>query len=186
MRKSDIPNIISALRVLLIFPTVWMLLNHEYQSALWLFALAGFSDALDGWLARKYSWKSHLGGWLDPLADKAMQISVYVSLAWLQLIPVWLLIAVIGRDLVIITGGLFYYYKFEKVDASPTMLSKLNTLLQILLVLIILVHHSLYTFPDSVLNGTIYTVFVITILSGLNYVFTWSSRAIRIRQGSND
>lgn len=186
MRKSDIPNIISALRVLLIFPTVWMLLKQDYQSALWLFAVAGLSDALDGYLARKYSWKSHLGGWLDPLADKAMQISVYVSLTWLQLIPAWLLIAVIARDLVIIAGGLIYYYKFEKIDASPSLISKLNTLLQITLVLVILVHHSLFAFPQWFVAASIYAVLIFTILSGWNYVLTWSSRAIRLRKGLHD
>ena len=186
MRKSDIPNTISALRVLLIFPIVWLLFKHEYQLALGLFALAGASDALDGYLARKYDWKSHLGGWLDPLADKAMQISVYVSLAWLGLIPAWLLFAVRGRDLIIIAGGLIYYYKFEKIDASPSLLSKLNTLLQILLVLIILVHHSLYAFPANFVDGFIYLVFGVTILSGLSYVLTWGIRAIQLRQGNHD
>ena len=183
MKKSDIPNAISFLRVLLIIPVVWYLLQQRYEIALVLFAVAGLSDALDGYLARKYDWKSHLGGWLDPLADKAMQVSVYLSLTWLQLIPLWLLAAVIVRDLLIVCGGFYYYYKVEKVNAAPSLISKLNTLMQILLVLVILVHKSLFEFPDYFINTIIYSVLATTILSGLDYILTWGIKAWKIKKG---
>lgn len=183
MKKSDIPNLISFLRLLLIIPVVWYLLAQRYEIALILFALAGLSDAVDGHLARKYNWSSHLGGWLDPLADKAMQVSVYVCLAWLQLIPWWLLSAVIIRDLLIVGGGVFYYYRVEKVNAAPSMISKLNTLMQIVLVIIVLLHMSIYPLPDNVIDTTIYLVFVTTVLSGLDYVFTWGIKAWHIKKG---
>lgn len=183
MKRSDIPNLISFLRVLLIIPVVWYLLHQRYEMALVLFAIAGLSDALDGYLARKYNWKSHLGGWLDPLADKAMQVSVYVCLTWLQLIPMWLLAAVIARDLLIVGGGLYYYYKVEKVNAAPSLISKLNTLMQILLVLIILLHKSIFEFPAFFIELSLFAVLATTVLSGLNYVLTWGNKAWKIKKG---
>lgn len=177
MNKSNIPNLISFVRLLLIIPVVWYLLQQRYEIALGLFIIAGLSDAVDGYLARKYHWGSHLGGWLDPLADKAMQVSVYICLTWLQLIPLWLLLAVIIRDLLIVSGGVFYYYRIEKVNAAPSLISKLNTFMQILLVVIILLHKSLYELPMSIVDMTIYAVLATTVLSGLDYVITWSIKA---------
>jgi cardiolipin synthase len=184
VKKSDIPNLISFLRLLLIIPVVWYLLEQRYEMALILFAIAGLSDAIDGYLARKYNWGSHLGGWLDPLADKAMQVSVYVCLTWLQLIPLWLLSAVIIRDLLIVGGGVFYYYRVERVNAAPSVISKLNTLMQIMLVIIVLVHMSVLTLPVNVIDATIYLVLITTILSGLDYVITWGTKAWHIKKGS--
>ncbi len=183
MRKSDIPNLISFVRLLLIIPVIWYLLQQRYEIALGLFMVAGLSDALDGYLARKFHWGSHLGGWLDPLADKAMQVSVYIGLTWLQLIPWWLLLAVILRDLLIVSGGLYYYYRIQKVNAAPSLISKVNTLMQILLVVIILFHKSLFELPAIVVESTIYAVLATTVLSGLDYVITWSRKAWQIKKG---
>jgi len=181
VKKSDIPNLISFIRVLLIVPVVWTMLQHRYDVALALFVVAGLSDALDGYLARKYHWGSHLGGWLDPLADKAMQVSAYITLTWLGWIPLWLLAAVIIRDLLIVSGGLFYYYQVERTNAAPTLISKINTLMQILLVIVILMHHSLFAFPPGVIDALFYIVLVTTVLSGLDYVLTWGRKAARIK-----
>ena len=183
MKKSDIPNLISFLRVLLIPPVVWYLLQGRYEWALILFIIAGFSDALDGYLARKYNWGSHLGGWLDPLADKAMQVSVYITLTVVGLIPVWLLAAVIIRDLLIVLGGLFYYFRVERVNAAPTVVSKLNTLMQILLVIVILFYKSNLGIAAWVIDYTIYAVLFTTVLSGLDYVVTWGRKAIKVKTG---
>ncbi len=183
MKKSDIPNVISLLRLLLIIPILWFLLRERYELALILFVIAGLSDALDGYLARKYHWGSHIGGWLDPLADKAMQVSVYIGLTWLQLIPVWLLLTVILRDLIIVAGGVYYYYAVEKVNAAPSFISKLNTLMQILLVIIFLLHKSLIPMPEIILDITIYSVLATTVLSGLDYVFTWGRKAWKVKRG---
>jgi len=182
VKKKDIPNLISFIRVLLIPPVVWFLLQEQYQYALILFIVAGLSDALDGYLARKYQWGSDLGGWLDPLADKAMQVSAYCTLTWLGLIPVWLLLTVILRDLLIVCGGFYYFYRVEKVSASPSWISKLNTLMQIVLVVTILVHKSVYEMEAVFLDAMIVTVFVTTVLSGLDYVYTWGKKAWLIKK----
>jgi len=185
VKKSDIPNLISFLRVLLIPPVVWYLLHERYEWALVLFMIAGFSDALDGYLARKYEWGSHLGGWLDPLADKAMQVSVYFTMTWVGLIPVWLLVAVILRDLLIVLGGLFYYFRVERVNASPTIISKLNTLMQILLVVVILFYKSNLGIAAWVIDYMIYAVLFTTVLSGLDYVVTWSRKMVQAKMDSH-
>ena len=106
MRASEIPNIISILRILLVIPVIWLLLTDDFPSALWLFAIAGVSDALDGFLAKRYGWQSELGSLLDPLADKILLVSCYVVLGWLLLLPAWLVATVILRDVMIVVGAI--------------------------------------------------------------------------------
>lgn len=167
---------------MLVIPVIWFLLEEAYLAALIVFAVAGASDGIDGYLARHYNWHSRLGGWLDPIADKIMQVSAYIMLAYLQLIPVWLLIAVIARDVIIVSGGFVYYFWVEKVSASPSWISKINTVLQILLVVILLIHKALFPLSEAVLDALIYTVLVFTVLSGLDYVVTWSMRAWKVKK----
>lgn len=90
MNRRDIPNIISVFRILLVLPVVWLLLQQQYTMALVLFAIAGVSDALDGFLAKHNGWESRLGTILDPLADKLLLVCSFLTLAWLGLIPFWL------------------------------------------------------------------------------------------------
>ncbi|WP_373508037.1 CDP-alcohol phosphatidyltransferase family protein, partial [Thiocapsa sp.] len=104
MQLRDLPNIISVLRLVAVAPVMYLLLRQEYGWALVLFAAAGASDGLDGYLAKRYDWRSRLGGILDPLADKALLVACFLILGWQGLVPVWLVIAVILRDLVIVTG----------------------------------------------------------------------------------
>lgn len=177
MRREDIPNLISILRILLSIPVVWMLLEQRFDIALILFAIAGVSDGLDGFLAKHYGWQSQLGGLLDPLADKVLLVSSYVSLALLGLIPVWLMLLVILRDLVIVTGALVYNFRIRELEAEPSLLSKFNTLAQILLVLAVVMDRGLIALPLALVQGLIWLVFFTTILSGVNYVWVWSHRA---------
>ena len=90
MNRSDIPNIISMLRIILVIPTVMLLLNERYGQALILFAVAGASDGLDGYIAKRYHYVSRLGTILDPLADKLLLVCTYLALGWLGLLPAWL------------------------------------------------------------------------------------------------
>jgi cardiolipin synthase len=182
MKARDIPNIITAFRILLVLPIVWLLLQQDFGTALVLFAVAGFSDAFDGYLARRFDWKTRLGGILDPLADKLLQICSYISLAWLGLIPVWLVVAVVVRDLVIVTGGVLYNNLFERFKAEPTIISKFNTLMQILLVLLVIFNAAFNTLPAIVINGLVYGVLATTVISGLDYVYTWGRRALMIHR----
>ncbi len=173
-----IPNLISGIRILLVFPVAWYLWHADFFMALILFIVAGLSDGLDGYLARRYQWTSSLGGWLDPVADKLMQVTTYVMLAWLGLIPLWLVMLILARDVMIVAGGLFYYYKIERIEARPSGISKLNTVFQILLVVLVLLD-SLYGFAPWVVGGMIWLVALTTLSSGVDYVVTWGMRAWR-------
>ena len=177
MKKEDIPNLISVLRIFLTIPVVWMLMEHRFDIALMLFAVAGISDGLDGFLAKHYGWQSRLGGLLDPLADKVLLVSCYLTLALLGLIPLLLMLLVILRDLIIVTGALVYNFRIRELEAEPSLLSKFNTLAQIVLVLAVVLDRGLVALPPWLLQGLVWLVFATTILSGVSYVWVWSRRA---------
>ncbi len=177
MKARDIPNLISFLRILLTLPIVWLLFEQEFSYALMLFAVAGFSDGLDGFLAKHYRWQSHLGGLLDPLADKALLMSSYLVLGGLGLLPIWLVILVIFRDLTIMGGALYYHFSVEEVDADPSLVSKLNTLLQIILVLAVVTDAGPLPLPSPLLQGLIYATGLTTLVSGALYVWVWTKKA---------
>jgi cardiolipin synthase len=177
MKARDIPNIITVFRFLLVPPVVVLLLKQQFGSALVVFGVAGFSDALDGYLAKQYGWTSRLGGLMDPLADKLLLLACFITLGWLGLIPWWLVVLVIVRDLVIMTGAIVYHFLIERLDAAPSPISKLNTFAQILLVLAIMFAEGVRALPALWLEVLMYGVLVTTVWSGLGYVLTWSRRA---------
>jgi len=177
VKRSDIPNLITVVRILLVAPIAWVLLHGHFELALVLFFVAGLSDALDGFLAKNYGWTSRLGAMLDPLADKALLVTCYAALAWIGLLPVWLLLLVVLRDVVIVAGAVIYNYRVERLEAHPTLISKLNTLLQIVLVLLVIVRQ-LMPFVEAVwVEVLIYVVTASVIWSGIDYVVTWGRRA---------
>ncbi|MCI0505997.1 MAG: CDP-alcohol phosphatidyltransferase family protein [Gammaproteobacteria bacterium] len=178
MKPRDIPNIISLLRIALVIPVVYLLLEREFSYALVLFFVAGFSDALDGYLAKRNQWKSRLGSILDPLADKLLLVFSYLALGWLHEIPMWLVIAVMVRDVVIVVGAIAYHELIGEYDMLPTWMSKTNTFFQIMLVLAVVFSLGAYTLPGWLIDTLIYTVAVTTLVSGFNYVWVWGRRAI--------
>ncbi len=184
MQIRDIPNILSILRIFLSIPVVWMLLQHNFGIALILFAIAGVSDGLDGYLAKHYGWQSRLGGLLDPLADKILLVFSVLSLGWLELLPSWLVFIVILRDLVIVTGAFVYNFQVAELDASPTLISKFNTVVQIVLVLAVVLNQGFIAIPNLLLHGLIWLTLITTIWSGLNYVVVWSRRAADLNKGA--
>ncbi|PVV26990.1 MAG: CDP-alcohol phosphatidyltransferase [gamma proteobacterium symbiont of Ctena orbiculata] len=177
MQSKDIPNLISVLRILLTIPIVWLLFEHEFSYALILFAVAGFSDGLDGFLAKRLGWQSHLGGLLDPLADKALLMSSFLVLGGLGLIPVWLVMLVIFRDLTIMGGALYYNFSIEELDANPSRISKLNTLLQIVLVLLVVTDAGPLALPEQLLSWLTWATGFTTLVSGIAYVWVWTNKA---------
>jgi cardiolipin synthase len=180
VRREDIPNLISIMRIFLSVPVVWLLLEQQFGVALVLFAVAGISDGLDGYLAKHYGWESHL---LDPLADKVLLISSFLSLAVIGMIPVWLVVLVILRDLVIVTGALVYHFRVMELEAEPSMISKVNTVAQIFLVLAVVLDQGLVQLPMLVTQGLIWVVMATTLASGVNYVWVWSRRAASHHRG---
>ena len=177
MKREDIPNLISVLRIFLSVPVVWSMLELRFDIALLLFAVAGISDGLDGYLAKHFGWQSRLGGLLDPLADKVLLVSSYLTLAILGMIPMLLMLLVILRDLVIVTGALIYNFRIQELEAAPSIISKVNTFTQILLVLVVVLDEGLIGLPDLAIQVLIGVVFITTIASGINYVWVWSRLA---------
>ncbi len=177
MKASDIPNIITVFRFLLVPPVVLLLLNERFGLALLLFGVAGFSDGLDGYLAKRFNWSSRLGALMDPLADKLLLVSSFITLGWLNLIPLWLVGVVILRDLVIVGGALVYNFRIERLEAEPSMVSKLNTFAQILLVLAVMFSAAVQALPYLWMDVLLYSVLVTTLWSGLDYVWRWGRRA---------
>lgn len=184
MQARDIPNLITFVRLLLVSPIVWGLLTDQYGLALVLFVIAGLSDALDGFLAKHFGWTSRLGGLLDPIADKLLLVGCYLALAWQGLIPAWLTAVVIGRDLIILSGATIYHMLIERLEAAPSVISKLNTLSQLLLVVAVLFNYGAQALPTGWLDILFFCVLATTLLSGMDYVWTWGWRAWNKKRGS--
>ncbi len=186
MKASDIPNLICVVRILLVPPIVVLMLRGEFATALVLFALAGASDGLDGYLARHFDWRSRLGAILDPLADKLLMAATYITLGWLGQLPLWLVVLVLGRDVVIISGSLAFHRFVSDIELAPSRISKANTLLQILLVLLVMVAPIGLSLPPWGETVMIALVTSTTLLSGGHYVWSWSKLAMEIkrRQGN--
>lgn len=183
MNLSHLPNAISVLRLLLVPPVVWALLEERYPLALMLFAIAGASDGIDGFLAKRFGWTSRLGAVLDPLADKVLVAACYLALGWLGYLPLWLTALVIGRDLLIVGGAVAYHLSIERVDMAPTLVSKFNTAAQLSLVIVVLISLAGPFAPDSTLiQALIYLVLGTTLASGAQYVWAWGRRARQRRR----
>jgi len=176
VKPHHIPNIISVFRIILVYPVVHFMLVRRFDWALTLFIVAGVSDALDGFLAKRFHWQSRLGSFLDPIADKLLLVSCFVSAAGLGLIPVWLVLMVLVRDLVIVTGAVAYYFMLRPFEGQPHLVSKLNTLFQLLLIVAVLFHHGAARLPASLLSLLIGAVALTTLTSGVIYVYVWGHR----------
>ncbi|MGB0134145.1 CDP-alcohol phosphatidyltransferase family protein [Dokdonella sp.] len=173
-----LPNLITGLRVLLVWPVYWLILNSEFKLALLLAAVAGISDAVDGFLAKHFGWQSRLGGLLDPLADKLLLLAGFSALTMIGAIPVWFFALVIGRDVLIVCGAVAYHNLIGAFDAQPSKLSKLTTVVQILFVLEELLR--LAWLPDIPGRQLLLLLSAaLTLISGLHYVLVWSLRARR-------
>ena len=175
MNLRQLPNTISIFRVVLVFPIIYLLLNYQYQQTLVLFVIAGVSDGVDGFLAKHYGWQTWLGGVLDPLADKFLLVSCFIALAWMGLLSWWLVALVMVRDVVIIAGATYYYFRVDRIDAQPTFLSKFNTVSQIGLVVVVILAE-IVSLPSWLVTTMIVFVALTTVSSGLDYVVAWSRR----------
>lgn len=180
MSFNWLPNAISLMRMALVVPILLLILEGSFGWALALFWLAGLSDGVDGYLAKRFNWHTRLGALLDPVADKLLVAGMFITLAYTQDIPMWLAAIVIGRDLVIVAGAIAYNFLIGPVDGEPTNISKINTVLELLFLLFVLTRAG-YGWPDpswiTVLGAAI---LVTVVISGVDYVWSWSRRA---RQG---
>ncbi|MGM0594794.1 MAG: CDP-alcohol phosphatidyltransferase family protein [Pseudomonadota bacterium] len=180
MKARHLPNLISILRILLVIPITVLLAQGEYGQVLLLFALAGISDGVDGYLARRFGWRSRLGALLDPLGDKVLLVGVYLVLGWQGLLP-WPVVALVMlRDGVIVGGALAYRRLCGELEMAPTRISKFNTAAQIVLGLVVVVQAAGYLpAGGGLLEALIYLVVLTTLWSGGDYVWQWGWRAHR-------
>lgn len=165
-----LPNVITLARLAAVPATIWLILNHRLDLAFLLFLAAGISDGLDGWLARWLNARSAIGALLDPVADKALLVSVYVTLAAIGVLPDWLAILVVFRDLVIVGGLTLLWMLGNRPPIRPLWVSKLNTLVQIVLAALALFVHGFEVPMETALTLLIWLVAATTLASGLAYV----------------
>lgn len=177
MSLSWLPNALSLLRIALVAPILLLILNGGFAWALALFFVAGFSDGIDGYLAKRFSWHTRLGALLDPVADKLLVAGTFVTLAYTQHIPVWLAVVVILRDVIIVGGATAYNFFVKPVQGEPTRISKLNTALQLLFLLLVLCRAG-FGWPDKISITVLgASVLITVVISGVDYVWSWSKRA---------
>ncbi len=169
----NIPNSITLARILSVPLIVWLILREEMMLAFVIFLLGGLSDALDGLIAKQFDLVTRLGKYLDPLADKILLVSIYVTLGIKGDIPSWLVILVVSRDVFIVGGILLSYLMESRVVIHPVWISKINTFCQILLAAIVLGGAGLEISTEPFQTTLIYTVAITTILSGYSYVADW-------------
>ena len=175
-----LPNAICILRIAMVGPIVWLLLEQRFFPALALIVVAGASDGLDGWLAKTFSWQSRLGSLLDPAADKLLLVSVFLCLAGIGAAPRALVAIVVIRDVVIVTGAALYQWLIAPLRGEPTRISKLNTASQLAFVLVV-VADAAFALGLEALRVWLGAVVIFTsLVSGLRYVLAWTQRAWRM------
>jgi cardiolipin synthase len=178
----NLPNLISLGRLLVVPLVVWLILSGQMAEAFWMFVLAGVSDAVDGFIAKRFNAATVLGGYLDPLADKVLLIGVYVTLGVTGHVAGWLVIMVVFRDVLILGGALLYYMVTQSLSMQPVFISKVNTAAQIALATVILASSGLNLDLGWLGQALVYITAVTTLVSGGIYVVTWSRRAFALEE----
>ncbi|WP_137180258.1 CDP-alcohol phosphatidyltransferase family protein [Roseomonas sp. AR75] len=171
-----LPNAITFARLCAVPATIWLVLQHRLDLAFWMFLAAGISDGVDGWLARVRNARSRLGAILDPLADKALLVSIYVTLAAIGVLPDWLAILVVFRDLVIVGGVIVLYLAGQPPAIQPILLSKANTALQIGLAALALMVAGFGLPGEKLVAALVWLVAASTFASGAVYVWRTARR----------
>lgn len=173
MNPLNIPNLITVGRIILVPIVVWAIIVGKFQLAFWLFVAAGVSDAVDGYLAKRLEAKSEVGAYLDPLADKALLMSIYVTLGIAGQLPLWIVIAVVSRDIMILGAVIVAWIVGKPLTIQPLVVSKLNTLAQILLATLVLAANAFAFDSSPYLEGLLVAVAVLTGLSAAAYLAAW-------------
>jgi cardiolipin synthase (CMP-forming) len=170
----NLPNAISLGRLLLVPLAIWLILGGRYGAAFWVFVAAGVSDGLDGFIAKRFNLRTRLGALLDPIADKALLVSVFVALFWRDVLPSWLVILVVFRDAMIVGGFLLLMAMAVPRQVDPLYISKLNTLVQITLVAFELARLGLGAEAHAATTLLIWLTALTTMLSGFSYLVRWA------------
>jgi cardiolipin synthase len=172
-----LPNLICLARIALIWPIAMVLIDGNYDLALFLLTVAAVSDGLDGYLAKRFGWTSELGKILDPLADKLLLITLFLVGAWIGLVPWWLTLAAVTRDVAIVAGALVWRLWIGPFTAGPSIISKINTGLQLAYLLGVITHAAARVPPQGVLSALAVVIVVTILLSGVNYAVVFARHA---------
>lgn len=170
----SIPNFITLGRIVLVPLIIAMIVNRNWQLAFVLFVIAGISDAVDGFLAKRFDMATELGAFIDPLADKALLISLYVTLAIVDALPSWLAILVVFRDVIILGAVLVAWLLDRPIEIKPLVVSKLNTGAQIALAAAILCGKALGFPQGAAIDAGVLAVAALTLASGAAYFAVWT------------
>jgi cardiolipin synthase len=173
LQSLSIPNLITLARILLVPVVVWTMASGRMDIAFLLFAGAAVSDAVDGFLAKRFGMKTELGAYLDPLADKVLIVSIYVTLGITAEIPLWIVILVVSRDFMIVGAIILSWLVGRPVKIKPHMVSKVNTGAQIALAALVLASHGFKFDAEPVLTLVMVLVAVLTLLSVGLYLAEW-------------
>lgn len=168
-----IPNIITVARLLCVPAVIYALLLGEMGFALALFVAAGISDGVDGFIARHYNQRSRLGAYLDPMADKLLLVSVFVMLGFLGELPLWLIVAVVTRDVLIVAAILVSSLLHHPVEVRPIFVSKANTAFQVILAVVVLAELTFATVFGPSRGLLIIAVAALTVVSAAAYLMDW-------------
>lgn len=179
--KISVPNLLTLARILITPLFIILLIRESYGYALVVFTLAGITDGLDGFIARVFDQKTELGAFLDPLADKALLLAAFLTLAVKDVIPPWLTVVVVSRDILILTGIAIFEIKDVRLRIRPSLISKFTTVAQLLSVFVALATLQ-WAAPDLLQLSFYWTTAALTTVSGLHYIYFW----LGILQGQTD
>jgi len=180
-RIFNLPNIISLLRLATVPVVAWLILNQRWEAAFWLFLAAAVSDGIDGMLARWLNQMTQIGATLDTIADKALGVVTLVLLTQAGAIPLWVALAILLRDSIIVLGALSYRGLAGHLDIHPTWLGKTHMFAEFSLLALVLAGLARVLQMDAWLATLFTVVFVIAVISGVQYVWIWSAKARRER-----
>lgn len=173
----SIPNILTLLRILMTPVIVYMVLTQQAWWAVILMVIAGVTDMLDGAIARYFNQRTTVGAYLDPLADKILLVSLFVSLFFVGKVPLFIFLAVIFRDGIIILGAIAYEMVTRQLNMEPSLISKATTFIQIFYVALLLLDMAT-PIPSVLISTTMWAVFVLTCMSGVHYMVIWTHKAV--------
>jgi len=176
-RVINIPNALTLGRILLTPVIVYFILMGQPMQALVFMAVAGLTDMLDGAIAKHFNMRTTVGAYLDPLADKLMLVSCIVCLFYVHEVPLFLFLAVVFRDAIIIGGAALYELVTRRLTMEPTFLSKATTTVQIFYVLLVLLHMA-YGFSEGLMQVIMWLTFGLTVASGVQYMVLWTYKAM--------
>lgn len=176
-KAFNVPNAITGVRLMGVPATIWFMMENQWAVATWVFLVAASTDGLDGFLARKLNQCTAIGAALDTVTDKALSLSVLMVLTSFELVPVWVALAIVVRDAVIVVGALAYRGMAGHLEIQPTFLGKTNTFAEFGMLALVLGHQASIVPGEYWVIPMFWLVFATTVASGMQYVWIWGKKA---------